>query len=161
MSAEVKLSLPLDTCPVCSIPLDVLWVFQAACDSQMHALTGCGRDQCCGNIKVEAAVICFWLFTPAARSGQQLAPLTDLENRNKMQIFILICLLWPFSLFVVSFIRLGCILSPWLHSLGLFHATVITRGAWKLFPIWHQEGLRFPLLPPPRNLCFHLCLFVS
>lgn len=59
MSVEVKLSLPLESCPVCSIPLDFLRVFKLARDLQMRAFTARVTGERCENIKVEDGVICF------------------------------------------------------------------------------------------------------
>lgn len=61
MSAEVKLSLLLDSCPVCSIPLDFLCVFKLARDVQMHAFTAGITDECRKNIKVESFVLIRYL----------------------------------------------------------------------------------------------------
>lgn len=58
MSVEVNQSLPLDSCPVCSIPLDLLRVLKLARDLQMHTFTGGITDECHKSIKVQAGLIC-------------------------------------------------------------------------------------------------------
>ncbi len=107
MSVEVKLSLPLDSCPVCSIPLDFCGCLSFARDLQMHAFTADITDECCKNIKVGAGVICFdRLFQ--VRLCQQLAQqIKKKKKQDEVQILIFICLFWSFSLFLLfSLVRL-------------------------------------------------------
>lgn len=118
----------------------------------MHAFTADITDECCKNTKVEAGVICFdRLFQ--VHLCQQLAQQIkkNKKKQDQLQIFILICLFWSFSLFCCSFMSdFRTFFHPEFIVIGRVHATyvflVITEKALKLFPVWQPEACKICLI---------------
>lgn len=138
MSVEVKLSLPLDTCPVCSIPLDFLWVFKPARDVQMHAFTDGITDACCKNSKVETEVICSRCLPPSLPRptwvNSSHCEQIKKTGWDEMPVSFLTCLFWSVSLFCCFF-----------HQ-TFEHSFALTSLAWPCschlgVPCHHREAI--------------------